>query len=63
MNLWMPNWNDHGLFPIYSDACLIHSYYSFLSLNCFDIHVFISMPIYHLNVKDKTFQEFIAMYF
>lgn len=52
-----------SLFPIYNDAFLIHSYYSFLSLICFDIYVFISKPIYHLNIKDKTLQEFIAMDF
>lgn len=43
-----------SLFPIYSDVCLIHSYYSFISLICFDIHAFISKLIHHLNVRDKT---------
>lgn len=52
-----------SLFPIYSDVCLIHSYYSFISLICFDIHAFTSKPIHHLNVKDKTLQEFNAMDF
>lgn len=47
-----------SLFPIYSDVCLIHSYYSSISLICFDIHAFIAKLIHHLNVRDKTLQEF-----
>lgn len=55
----MLHWNDQGfvLFPIYNDVCLIHSYYSLIY---FDIHAFISKPIHHLNLKDRTLQEFNA---
>lgn len=55
-------WSGFHCFPfIVMFASFIPIILYIISLIYFDIHAFISKPIYHLNLKDETLQEFNAM--